>query len=267
MVLQKGKSVKKSSKESGAIRLITRGDDSGSCRSANRAIRQAFEEGILRNTSVIAPGPALADAFEVLGGLKGLCIGLHLTLTGEWEFPRFSPILPAGKVASLVRKDGTFPFTTKEFWEIKPDPAQAVAEARAQLDALRKAGFDPKYLDTHMGVGGYPPVQEGLADLIKKEGLIAGNHPPVGRLPQPEEKIDDPVDRLLWQLQRAEPGCYMAVGHPCFDDEDTASLRKPGESVGTQGKPRNRQRLMFCDPKILDLCRGRGIKPIRYDEI
>lgn len=256
----------KSVNSSGSIKLITRGDDAGSCKSANRAIRQAFEEGILRNASVIVPGPAFADAFEVLGGLRGLCIGLHLTLTAEWEFPRYSPILPTDKVPSLILKDGAFPFTTKEFWDIKPDPDQAVAEASAQLAALRKIGFDPKYLDTHMGIGGYPPVQDGLADLIKKEGLIAGNHPPVTRLPQPEEKIDDPVDRLVWQLQRAEAGCYLTVGHPCFDDEDAAGMRKIGESVGTQGGPRNRQRLMFCDPKVLGVCRERVVTPIRYDE-
>jgi hypothetical protein len=38
------------------IQLVTRGDDAGSCQSANRAIGQACDSGTLRNVSVMAPG-------------------------------------------------------------------------------------------------------------------------------------------------------------------------------------------------------------------
>lgn len=46
------------------IRLVTRGDDSGSCATANRAILDAHRHGILKNTSLIVSGPVLDDAVE-----------------------------------------------------------------------------------------------------------------------------------------------------------------------------------------------------------
>ena len=45
--------------------LIVRGDDSGMCHSANTAVLDAFRNGILRNTSVMVPCPAFAEACEM----------------------------------------------------------------------------------------------------------------------------------------------------------------------------------------------------------
>ena len=96
------------------IRLVTRGDDAASSRSANLGIREAFERGIVRNVSVMAPGPELKHAFETLGGLKGLCVGFHVAINCEWITPRWGPVLPAKEVPTLVDEKGHLLFTPND---------------------------------------------------------------------------------------------------------------------------------------------------------
>ena len=87
------------------IRLITRGDDSGSAITANEAIRDAFTRGILRNTSVMVPGPFFREAAEMLGPLSpALCIGLHVTLNAEWDDLRWGPLLGPERVPSQQQR-------------------------------------------------------------------------------------------------------------------------------------------------------------------
>ena len=52
------------------IHLITRGDDLGTNHSANAAIREAFQSGILRNASLMACCPAVEEAAEMLAGAE-----------------------------------------------------------------------------------------------------------------------------------------------------------------------------------------------------
>lgn len=101
------------------IRIVTRGDDSGSCHSANRAIADAFKKGVLQNTSIMVPAPAFKATAKRYKKLDGLCVGLHATITDEWNTNRWGPVLDAGKVHSLVMKDGTFFKSTQALWNNK----------------------------------------------------------------------------------------------------------------------------------------------------
>ena len=91
------------------IHLVTRADDAGSCNSANVAIWNCYRRGIVLNASVMVPAPAFEEAAELLGSEEGLCVGLHVTLTSEWESVRWGPVLPAEEVSSLVDEHGCFP--------------------------------------------------------------------------------------------------------------------------------------------------------------
>ncbi|MGH9937478.1 MAG: ChbG/HpnK family deacetylase, partial [Blastocatellia bacterium] len=62
------------------IRLITRGDDLGCARSLNRAMKECYEKGILKNCSVLAATPYVEEAARMLAKAKGLCFGLHCVL-------------------------------------------------------------------------------------------------------------------------------------------------------------------------------------------
>jgi hypothetical protein len=249
------------------IRLITRGDDAGCCCSAGRAILTAFERGIVRNVSVMAPAPQLKQAGELLGPLAGLCAGLHVTVTCEWDTPRWGPVLDAGQVPALVDDRGHFLADPAELNRRNPPLEQMLAEVRAQLQAARASGFDIRYFDLHMGVGWISGLDEALADWARQEGLINGASGPWGRLERTGEDLP-PNQRLAKQLESAQPGTYLVVGHPLFaSDPDARAIGRSSSPPPAVAENREFQRRMFTDPEILDVVARRGIQPIRYDEI
>jgi predicted glycoside hydrolase/deacetylase ChbG (UPF0249 family) len=67
------------------IYLVTRADDAGSCRSANEAILEGVEAGVIKNVSFLAVGPEIEHAVELLGGRDDIAYGFHVCLNSEWE--------------------------------------------------------------------------------------------------------------------------------------------------------------------------------------
>jgi predicted glycoside hydrolase/deacetylase ChbG (UPF0249 family) len=80
--------------------LITRGDDLGCARSLNRAMKECYEKGILKNCSLLAATPYIEEAAMMLARAKGLCFGLHCDLTSEWDNVRWKPVASPEKVPS-----------------------------------------------------------------------------------------------------------------------------------------------------------------------
>jgi hypothetical protein len=247
------------------IHLITRGDDCGSNHSANVAIAEAFHHGILKNTSLMIPCSAIQEAARMLAAEKDLCCGLHATVNAEWDSVRWGPVLPPEEVPSLVDEKGCFFQTTRALHDHGAALDQIMAELQAQLARARQLGFDVRYVDTHMGFGW---VAEGFDEAFdswcQREGVRNAHH--YGqRLP----KVDvagDPVERMIAQLEAAEPGQYLIVGHPAYDNAEMRALGHegyPGEVIGPE---REWQRRMFTDPRVIAYCRERGVVPTRYDQ-
>ncbi len=248
------------------IRLVTRGDDGGSCHTANVAIRDAFEKGILRNTSLMVPCPAFEEAAGMFRDMPGLCVGLHATLNAEWDGVRWGPVLPPEDVPSLVDADGHFFHTTRALHENGADPAEMMAEIEAQLALARSAGLAIRYVDPHMIFTWVADMDARLAQFAEREGLIYGPKA-VPRLPAVEGEFDNPVDELVARLSAAPPGTYILIGHPCYDTEEVRRFCRGGGDPGSEGPKRDWQRRMFMDPKVLECCEANGIQPIRYTDV
>ena len=249
------------------IRIVTRGDDSGSCHSANQAIADACKYGTLRNTSIMVPAPTFKEAAQMYKELDGLCIGLHGTITDEWNTQKWGPVLGAEKVPSLVMEDGTFHKSTQSLWNNKPDNDEIIAELKAQLDLAREEGLDIKYLDEHMAFGWFEGLQPLLHDLAKSKGLI---HRPEGmiRLPNVEGDFSDPVEQLLARLDATEPGkTYLLVAHPCYDKGDIQQMTYGDHLPGEIAKERDWQRRMFMDTRVLEYFEKNDVQPIPYTHL
>ncbi len=254
-----------------SIRLITRGDDSGICRSANRAVLDAFHNGILRNTSLMIPGPAFAEAAALFRELPDLCVGCHGTLTCEWNNLRFGPVLGAVRVPSLVQPDGTFFKDCQQLWDNRPSYDEMVAELKAQIDLAREYGLNIAYLDTHMGFTWFPGLLPRLANLAQSERLVfdAGSSlANVQPLPDVTGDFADPVAKVLAALAAAVPGqTYRLVTHPLFDDEETRLLTYNTHLPGEIARQRDGDRRLLTDPRIREVCARKNIRPVRYDEV
>lgn len=126
-------------------RIITRADDYASSRSANAAIARTADAGFIKNVSIMAPGPYLAEAAQLLAHRKDICFGFHMTLNAEWDQVRWGPVAAKEQVPSLVDRAGYFYQDPVLFREYPPSLQEIIAECEAQLDKLTAAGFNITY--------------------------------------------------------------------------------------------------------------------------
>jgi predicted glycoside hydrolase/deacetylase ChbG (UPF0249 family) len=252
----------------GPLRLITRGDDLGCNHTANVAIRDAYQQGILRNTSLMAPAPAIEEAALLLANEAGLCCGLHCTITAEWDRLRWGPVLTPEEVPSLVDAHGHFFQTTRAVAEHGPLLDEIMAELAAQLERARALGFHVRYADTHMG---FSWVVDGLREAIDawctREGILNAHH--YGRrlptLDAAQESVD-PIEQFIARLRAAPAGQYLIVGHPAYDTPEMHELGHEGSPGDRVAVERDLQRRLFMDPRVVAYCREHDVVPTRYDE-
>lgn len=240
------------------IRLVTRGDDAGSCDSANVAIRQAARHGILRNISVMVPGPAFDAAVPLLQSLPDtVCLGLHVTLNAEWETVKWKPILPRDQASSLVDENGDFWPTPEVTHQQGARVSEMLAEMEAQLAKARQAGLTLSYIDEHMGVSWpWPELRAGIAALAARERLFDAHAVPY--LP-----ITGGPDDFLSELDQAAPGAYVFVTHPGWDADDMRRF----DGTGKVARWRDADRRLLTDPALPEALAARNVQVIRYTDL
>jgi predicted glycoside hydrolase/deacetylase ChbG (UPF0249 family) len=124
--------------------LIVNCDDLGMCHSANEGVYEALRDGLGTSASLMVPCPWARDA---AARYRGEDVGVHLTLTAEFELYRWGPCTQA---PSLLGGDGGFPRTVADCWD-HADLDEARRELRAQVERAILWGFDVTHLDSHMG--------------------------------------------------------------------------------------------------------------------
>ena len=252
------------------IRLVTRADDAGSSRSANRAIREACVDGVVRNVSLMAPCAHIADAAAQLRDLPGIAFGMHVTLNCEWDAPRWGPLSPRARVPSLVEADGGFTHFPMHLHERQASVDEMMIEVTAQLAHLRSLGLRISYLDQHMGVGWVCGLAARLSDFAAREGLIDADRVVSGLAEAPVAVVTDGPERhiedLIARLAASPAGTFMTLGHPCFDDAEMALVHGAGIKPGDVGRDRDGQRRMFLDARVRAAFARHDVAAITYGE-
>jgi len=125
-------------------------DDLGLCHDANEGGFEALGNGPATCGSIMVPCPWFPDAAARARANPQFDLGVHLTLTAEYDSFRWGPVLGAAAVASLVDDEGYLPRTVEEVVETA-DLDEVDRECRAQIDRALAAGVDVTHLDSHMG--------------------------------------------------------------------------------------------------------------------
>lgn len=130
--------------------LIIHGDDLGVAHSKNAASISAWEKGGINSASIMVPTPWFPEIAHYAGKNPEFDLGLHLTLTSEWQFYKWNGVLPSNEIPSLVTEKDYFYPTVAEVVE-NADPAEVEKEIRAQVERAYDFGLKPTHLDSHMG--------------------------------------------------------------------------------------------------------------------
>src|SRR3977135_13419 len=86
----------------GMKNLIVNADDLGWTDGVNRGILEAFHNGIVTSTSLLANGAAFAGGAEAARSAPGLGVGVHLNLSNG------RPVADQEIVTTLLNDDGEF---------------------------------------------------------------------------------------------------------------------------------------------------------------
>ena len=129
--------------------LIINADDLAMAHSQNDASLTALDQKLVTSATVMVPAPWFGEVAVYAKAHPDADLGLHLTLTAEWQTFRWGPVTPRTLVPSLVGPDGYFYSTTEEFAQhAKVDEVET--EIRAQIERAKSMGLNPTHLDAHM---------------------------------------------------------------------------------------------------------------------
>ena len=144
--------------------LIIHADDIGLSHSVNTASIQAFEKNGITSGSLMVPCPWFFEFADYYKEHQDLDIGVHITLTAEWENFKWDGILPSSEIPSLLTEEGYFYASVEEVVK-NADPLEVGKEIRAQIERAIAFGINPTHIDTHMGTVAATP--EFIKEYIK----------------------------------------------------------------------------------------------------
>lgn len=130
--------------------LILNADDFGMCHDQNEGVIRGLKEGLFTSSTILVTCPWFEEAAEFARNNPEADLGVHLTLTAEWDRYKWGPVLGPRAVPSLVDERGYLWQTVGQVYEhARLD--QAEAELREQIEKAFAAGIDATHLDSHMG--------------------------------------------------------------------------------------------------------------------
>jgi predicted glycoside hydrolase/deacetylase ChbG (UPF0249 family) len=130
--------------------VIIHTDDIGMCQASVSAFSELWEFGVISSGSVMVPCPWFLEIAKIAREIPNVDLGVHVTLTSEWDTYRWGPISTRDPTSGLIDSEGYFFRSSKEVWE-HSDPEAVQVEIKAQIDRALYNGIQVTHADTHMG--------------------------------------------------------------------------------------------------------------------
>lgn len=269
--------------------VIIHTDDIGMCQASVQAFADLWEFGTISSGAVMVPCPWFPEAAAFCRAHPEVDMGLHSTLTAEWDNYRWAPISTVDRATGLFDKEGFF------HSRAAPVHAQAnvnavEAEIQAQFDRAVQFGIDPTHIDTHMLTAWHPkllpaymsPARKSRVPFMLPRNLATSSmsmgadssalndlsnlldqlenegQPLVDRFA--EIPLDDPVDQVNVTkkiLRELEPGITYLVLHPSIDTPELRAICPDWPS-----RVANYEAMM--SKEIKDFIKNEGVQLIGY---
>ncbi len=237
--------------------LIIHADDLGVAHSEDVASFDAMERGAITSASLMMPTPWVTEVANYFKAHPDIDLGLHLTLTSEWQTYRWGSVESSDKVPSLLDSTGTFP-NDESIVAAKANPADVERELRAQIERALALGIHPTHVDSHMGAlftkpeliatyvkvaheyhlpflavrqAGFASLQSGITDrdVVLDAVIIAG-----GEVPRDKWK-----QFYLDAIANLKPGLTELIVHLGHDDSELQAIMVNHEPYGAAWRQRD----------------------------
>jgi predicted glycoside hydrolase/deacetylase ChbG (UPF0249 family) len=212
----------------------------------------------------------------MLKEFPGYDVGIHLTMTSEWENIKWGPITNA---PSLTDENGYFYPT---YWSSERFPTEQTFlgndwkieevenELRTQIDmALKHLPGRISHMGIHMGgTSADPKIAEVHEKLAKEYGLMTSLDPyNVKRFDgfKGARKGEIMVTNLVQALEEVGPGNYIFIDHPGYDTKEMQAIGHDG--YYDVAKNRNGVTKAWTDPRVKEVIKRRNIQLISYADL
>jgi len=152
--------------------LITHIDDVGFCHDSNVASFECLDIAAASSGSVLVNAPWFFETAAVCRENPHYDMGVHLTLTCEYEHYRWPPLSSVDSSTGLLDHEGCLWRTSREAVKNVTEAA-AEAEMRAQIEKALEHGIDVTHIDTHMGTVVHPKFIVSYLKLAEEFGVPA----------------------------------------------------------------------------------------------
>lgn len=225
--------------------LIVHADDMGLSHSTNSAVIEAFQKGGITSGSIMVPCPWFPEIAEFAKNNPKPDIGIHITLTSEWDKYFFGGVLPATIIPNLLNKNGFFYPSVEEFAK-HANASEVEKEIRAQIERALAFGIKPTHLDNHMGtILASPEYYQILlkigreyqlpvlipADMIAaispqflemlSKGNVVVDHLFMINQASPTKQWGEPYLKFIENMQ---PGLNEIIVHLAYDNNETQAV-------------------------------------------
>lgn len=222
--------------------LIIHCDDVGMSMANNEGAREAVEYGLVTSVSVMMPCPWVPGWLAYTKEHPGIDSGLHLTLTSEYDFYRWTPLAGKNQVPGLADEHGCLPDNVKLVKE-HATPDEVELEIRAQLDRAVTMGLPVTHMDSHMGTLFEPeyieryvkvgiekqipilmvPRAGAIAEKVWEGGLPVLDHVNGDSYDWKTTDIDEKVGLYVDAIRNLKPGITYMIIH-CTKPNDTIGV-------------------------------------------
>jgi predicted glycoside hydrolase/deacetylase ChbG (UPF0249 family) len=264
--------------QSSPARLIIRGDDMGYSHAGNEAILKCYQEGVETAIEVLVPSPWFPEAVKFLEKIPNADVGIHLTLTSEWDNIKWRPLSDCpslrdadGYFYPMLRPNKNYPkrSVVENDWKL----TDIEKEFRAQIELALKKIPRISHLSGHMGCTNFDNDVKALVKKLAQEyhiqhmdsslqelGVVYTGY--VGAHATSQEKQQS----FLQMLESLEPGkTYLFVDHPGLDTPEVRGIHHVGyENVAT-----DRQGVTdtWTNSRVKELIKAKGIQLIGYKDL
>ncbi len=146
-------------------------DDVGMCQASVDAFADLWDFGLISSGAVMVPCPWFLEAAKYAKENPDADLGVHLTLTSEWDTYRWAPLSTIDPQTGLLDEEGYFHRLAQPVQDLA-DPEAVQIELVTQIERAKAAGMQPTHVDTHMGTVAHAKFMQGYLQTALEAQLL-----------------------------------------------------------------------------------------------
>ena len=150
--------------------VIIHTDDIGMCHASIQAYSELIDYGLISSGATMVPCSWFPHVAAFCGQHSNVDMGVHLTLTSEWDNYRWSPVSTRLIESGMIDAEGYF-YRSSEETQLNGNPEAIQTELQTQLERAISAGIQITHLDTHMNTVAHPKFINSYIQLAIKHKL------------------------------------------------------------------------------------------------